>query len=162
MLHFSWKWCSKNSTNIWAKPRKVKSQCKQRMYNSSCVLHVLRQCVVYKPYQLQLAQALCVGDTRKHVKFCNYLLTDMEMTEFYAVDFCDEAMFHVSSKVNCHNVCIRTSESSLNWRSWARFTKSECFCINSPKIYGPSFFDENTVTEESYLNMLQTWNFTTS
>ena len=71
------------------------------------VWHVLRRCLVYKPYQFQLVQALHVGDKRKHVEFCNDLLIDMEDDRVLPqLIFSDEAMFHVSSKVNRHNVRI--------------------------------------------------------
>ena len=71
------------------------------------------------------------------------------MQERLAVDgfadsliFSDEATFHLSGKVNWHNV--RDSP------------KVNVFCaISNEKVYGPFFFEEPTINGMIYLHMLE-------
>jgi hypothetical protein len=73
--------------------------------------------------------------------------------------FSDEATFHLSGKVNRHNLRIwgmenphATIEHELD------SPKVNVFCaISRTKVYGPFFFMEKTVSGHSYLDMLQIW-----
>ena len=68
---------------------------------------VLRRRLLFKPYRLQLVQALRPNDKRKRVEFCNCMLQNMEDDTFLSrLIFSDEATFHLSEKVNRHNVRI--------------------------------------------------------
>jgi hypothetical protein len=75
------------------------------------------------------------------------------------VIFSDEATFHLSGKVNRHNVRIWGLQNAHTTLEDERDSpKANVFCaISQTKVYGPFFFDENTVTGVTYLAMLQNW-----
>ena len=84
------------------------------------------------------------------------------MQERFAVDdfadsliFSDEATFHLSGKVNRHNVHIWGTENPRvvvqNVRDSPR---TNVFCaISNEKVYGPFFFEEPTVNGMLYLHV---------
>ena len=58
-----------------------------------------------QPYKLHMVQALRASDRVKRVEFNNAILQDMENDNFLPrLIFSDKARFHISGKVNCHNV----------------------------------------------------------
>ena len=66
---------------------------------------MLRGRLRFKPYRLQLVQALRPNDKRKRVEFYDRMLQNMKDDTFLPrLIFSDEAMFHQSGKVNRHNV----------------------------------------------------------
>jgi hypothetical protein len=75
------------------------------------------------------------------------------------VIFSDEATLHLSGKVNRHNVRIWGLQNPHTTLEHERDSpKVIMFCaISQTKVYGPSFFDEKTVTGVTYLAMLQNW-----
>lgn len=126
------------------------------------VWRVLRRRLALRPYRLQLVQALRAGDKRRRVEFCHDILEDMEEDTFLPrLVFSDEATFHVSGKVNRHNVRIWGSENPHQTVEHERDSpKVNVFCaVSQTKVYGPHFFEENTVNGASYLAMLQNWLF---
>ena len=115
-----------------------------------------------KPYTLQLVQAHRVGDRRKRTDFCDMLLEDMEDDTFLPWLICsDEATFHLSGKVSRHNARIWGLENPREIVQHGRDSpKINVFsAVSVRKIYGPFFFEGNTVTGNSYLEMLQDWLF---
>ena len=114
-----------------------------------------------KPYSLQLVQALHVGDRRKRTDFCDMLLEDMEDDTLPRFIFSDEAMFHLSGKVSHNNVRIWGLENPHEIVQHERDSQkiSVFSAVSVRKIYGPFFFEGNTVTGNSYLEMLQDWLF---
>ncbi|PNF16254.1 hypothetical protein B7P43_G11654 [Cryptotermes secundus] len=101
----------------------------------STVWRVLTVRLHLKPYRLQLVQALTNDDKMKRTEFCNSML---EMKE-------DETFI-----------------SRLIFTEHERdFPKVNVFCaVSQDKVYGPFFFEGNTVTGQTYLDMLQNWFFT--
>ena len=75
--------------------------------------------------------------------------------------FSDEATFHLSGKVNRHNVRLWGTENPRAIVALERDSpKVNVFCaMSQTKLYGPFFFCEKTVTGTSYLDMLQLWLF---
>jgi hypothetical protein len=75
------------------------------------------------------------------------------------VQFSDEATFHVSSVVNHRNVRIWGYENPhADVKHQRDSPKVNVFCaISSQKVYGSSFFAEETVIGMTYLDMLQLW-----
>jgi hypothetical protein len=73
------------------------------------------------------------------------------------VQFSDEATFHVSSAVNCCNVRKWGTENPHAYVKHQRDSpKANVFrAISSQKVYGPFFFDEETITGMTCLDMLQ-------
>lgn len=126
------------------------------------VWRVLRHRLHQKPYKMQLLQALHTGDHQKRFDFCSAMLEDMEDDNFsQRLVFSDESTFHLSGKVNRHNVRIWGSENPCVVVQHERDSpKLNVFCAMSVnKVYGPFFFAEKTVTGISYLDMLENWLF---
>ena len=123
---------------------------------------VLRRRLLYKPYRLQPVQALKASDKEKRLQFCSDVLGMMEDDTFLPrVVFSDEATFHLSGKVNTHNVRIWGLQNPHSTLQHERDSpKVNVFCaVSRTKVYGPFFFAERTVTGITYLDMLQQWLF---
>ena len=110
---------------------------------------VLRKRLCFKPYKMRLVQALTPADKVKRRDFCEEMQLKMEENDFIErLIFCDEATFHISGKVNGHNVRIWGTEQP----------KVNVFCaVSREKVHGPFFFTEATVTGDSFLDMLENW-----
>ena len=69
------------------------------------VWKVLHKQLCFKPCKMRVVQALTPADKVKRRVFCEEM--QLKMEENYFVErliFCDEATFHISGKVNRHNV----------------------------------------------------------
>ncbi|XP_066996029.2 uncharacterized protein [Anabrus simplex] len=75
------------------------------------------------------------------------------------VVFSDEATFHVSGKVNKQNVHIWGATKPHCYVEHVRDSpKVNVFCaVSNTKVYGPFFFNEQTVTGLTYLDLLTEW-----
>jgi hypothetical protein len=73
--------------------------------------------------------------------------------------FSDEATFHLSRKVNRHNIQIWGSEKPVAVVGMeCDSPKVNVFCAASRRcVFGPFFFAEKSVTGQVYLKMLQNW-----
>lgn len=136
---------------------------------STSVWRVLRRRLRFKPYRIQLLQALHEGDKVRRVQFCEFIQSQMTDDDEENDDrdlvsrivFSDEATFHLSGKVNRHNVRIWGTEQPHQIVQHERDSpKVNVFCaISRNKVYGPFFFAENTVTGITYLDMLENYLF---
>jgi hypothetical protein len=109
-------------------------------------------------YRLQLLPALTPAD---HVASSNFsiemLVAHDDDEDFLRLVFSNKATFHLSGKVNRHNVHIWGAENSpqATVQNERDSPKVNIFCaILSQKVYGPFFFLEKTVTGILYLDML--------
>jgi len=129
--------------------------------SKTTVWRVLHKCLVLKPYRIQMVQQLSDEDHRRRLDFCLQLQDLMSSDDHFLekVQFSDEATFHISGAVNCHNVRIWGSENPHAYVGHKCCSpKVSVFCaISSQKVYGPFFFAEETVTGVTYLEMLQLW-----
>lgn len=126
------------------------------------VWRVLKKRLHFKPYKIQLLHALHPNDYNKRYEFCSDMLMDMAEEGFSdRLIFSDEATFHISGKVNRHNVRIWGSENpGIVVQHERDSPKLNVFCaISSDKVYGPFFFAEKTVTGITYLDTLEQWLF---
>ena len=99
-------------------------------------------------------------DKRKRDEFCDRTLQNMEDDTFLPrLIFSDEATFHLSGKVNRHNVRIWELQNPEEALEHERDSlKVNVFCaLSQTRVYGPFFFAENTVTGVPHLAMLQNW-----
>ena len=90
------------------------------------------------------------------------LLEDMEDdTILLRLIFSDEATFHLSGKVSRHNVHIWGLENPHEIVQHEHHSpKINVFsAVSVRKVYGPFFFEGNSVTGNSYLEMLLDWLF---
>ena len=87
------------------------------------------------------------------------MLSHIEDHEDYLnkVMFSEEVCFHVSGKVNQHNVRICSSENPHVVNEHIRdSTKVNVWCgLLHNRLVGPFFYAENTVTATIYMNMLK-------
>jgi hypothetical protein len=77
------------------------------------------------------------------------MLQNMEDDSFLpCLIFSDEATFHLRGKVNRHNVCIWGTQNPRETVEHERDSpKLNVFCaISQTKVYGPYFFERETVT----------------
>lgn len=127
----------------------------------STVWKVLRKRLKFHPYRLQMMQFLKEEDKMVRRTFCENMQTLMENDDefFESIVFSDECTFHLSGKVNKHNVRIWGSEKPNTCVQHVRDSpKVNVFCaLSVQKVYGPFFFVEKTIGGFEYLDMLQQW-----
>lgn len=126
------------------------------------VWRVLRKRLLFKPFRLQMLQALIPTDLPKRESFCSDMLQKMQNENFSKnLIFSDESTFHLTGKVNTHNVRIWGTENPNAIIEIQRDSaKINVFCaISRQKVYGPYFFDGLTINSISYLNLLKNFIF---
>ncbi|CAH2000060.1 unnamed protein product [Acanthoscelides obtectus] len=109
-----------------------------------------------------MLESLRPDDHVKRLDFSSNMKEAMEDDEFAnCLVFSDEATFHLSGRVNSHNIRIWGTENAHMIVQHERDSpKLNVFCaISKNKVYGPFFFHENTVNGSSYLDMLHLWLF---
>ena len=118
------------------------------------VWRVLRRRLVMQPYKLHIMQTLHAGDRAKCVKFSNAVLPDIKDNNVLpCLIFIDEATFHISGKVNHHNVRIWRLQNSQKILEHLRDSpKVNVFCaISLRKVYGLSFARKTQFQDELIL-----------
>ena len=120
------------------------------------VWKVLCRRLCFKPYKMRLLQALTPAGKVKRRDFCEEMQLNMEENDFIRLIFCYEATFHISGKVNVHNVCIwGTEQPHAQIEHQRDSSKVNVFCaVSCKKVHGPFFFTEASVTGDSFLDML--------
>ena len=106
-------------------------------------VRILRKKLRLTPYKLHLHQALSVDDKQARANFCIEMQARFEVDDFAdRLIFSNEATFHVSGKVNRHNVRIWGTENPNAIIEHVRDSpKVNVFCaISKLKVYGPFFF----------------------
>lgn len=126
----------------------------------SSVWRILRKRLKMKPYRLQMLQQLRDDDKVKRLAFCVEIQTRFEEDGFIdRLIFGDESTFHISGKVNKHNLRIWGTENPREIVQHERDSpKVNVYCaVSKQKVYGPFFFQEKTVRGTSYLDMVSEW-----
>lgn len=120
----------------------------------SSVHKVLKKRLKLTPYKIQRLHAMKPDDNRKRYDFA---VDTLEGNFLNRILFSDEATFHVSGHVHCHNVRIWAIENPHAYVEYERNSpKVNVWCaIGRDRIVGPFFFAESTVTSIAYLDMLQ-------
>jgi hypothetical protein len=124
------------------------------------VSKILRKRLLMKPYKLQLGQALKPEDLAIQYEFCREIQIRIDNDDLPArFTFSDEATFHTNVKVNRHYVRVWGTENHHVTLEHERDSpKMNVFrAISKEKVYDLFFFMENTVTGNSYLDMLTSW-----
>ena len=110
-------------------------------------------------YKLQIVQALKPDDHPRRAAFAKGILQRIDDDNDYlnSVVFSDEATFHVSGKVNKHNIQIWGSENPCEVVEKERDSpKINVWCgLMHNQIIGPFIFSKSTVTANIYLDMLK-------
>ena len=122
------------------------------------VHRIVRKQLKFYPYKIQMVHALKQADYQKRQQFALTLLARIEEDPEYlnTVFFSDEATFHISGRVHRHNVRIWGEENphvsqeherdSPKVNVWAGMFRDQ--------IIGPFFFEEETIRQENFLDML--------
>ncbi|PSN39571.1 hypothetical protein C0J52_20608, partial [Blattella germanica] len=85
--------------------KSVKPGSLERGLSHTKVWRILRKILRLTPYMLHLHQALSVDDKQTRANFYIEMQARFEVDDFAdRLIFCDKAIFHVSGKVNRHNV----------------------------------------------------------
>jgi hypothetical protein len=109
------------------------------------VWKVLRKRLQMRPYRLQLLQALRHADHAVRAHFCIDMLQAMTDEDFLSrLIFSDESSFHLSGKVNRHNVRIWGSENPHETLKHERDSPKVNYSAQYPygKFMGRSFSPE--------------------
>jgi hypothetical protein len=108
---------------------------------------------------MQLVQALTPADKEKRCESCEEMQLKMGEGGFIERLISDEATFHISGKVNGHNVHIWGTEQPHAQTEHQRDSpKVSVFCgMSCENVHGPFFFTEPTVTGDSFLDRLENW-----
>ncbi|PNF14455.1 hypothetical protein B7P43_G01713 [Cryptotermes secundus] len=96
----------------------------------------------FKLYKMQLVQALKPADKEKRHDFCEEMQLKTEEDGFVGRLISDEAMFHISGKVNRHNVhSWRTEQPQAQIEHQHDSPKVNVFCaVSREKVHSPFFF----------------------
>jgi hypothetical protein len=100
-------------------------------------------------HKLQLVQALKAEDLAVRYEFLCEIIARTENHNLPSrFIFSDEATYHINSKVNRHNVCVRATENPhVTLRHERDSSNVNVFCtISKKRVYGLFLFMENTVT----------------
>ena len=95
-----------------------------------------------KPYRLQLFQAWSLQDRNLVTRFCVNFQEKLQENGFAEkVFFLMRPTFHVSGKVNRHNVRVWGTQNAHGYVEHGRdFPKVTVFCaVSASKVYGPFF-----------------------
>ena len=129
----------------------------------SSIQQMLRKDIKAFPYKLQTVHKLGEEDNDRTVLMCETLLYHYENDPFMQdnILFSDEAIFHLSGRVNRHNTRIWGTENSKVIKEKEHdSSKLVVWCaISATGIIGPYFFHDDTrrttTVTENYLEMLQ-------
>ena len=110
-----------------------------------------------KSYRLQVVHHLHEADFQKRVQMCTELLRLWRLEDLKNnILFSDEAVFHVCGRVNRQNSRIWSPERPSEFIEYETHTPkvNVWIGVTNKKVYGPYFFNENTVNKFVYLRML--------
>ena len=110
-----------------------------------------------KSYHIQVVHHLHEADFQKRMRMCNELLRFWTLENLKnTILFSDEAVFHICGTINRHNCRIWAPERPPDFIEWEAFTPkvNVWIGVTNRKVYGPYFFNENTVNRFVYLRML--------
>ena len=123
------------------------------------IVDIFHKRLQFRAYKFQIVQALQPNDRPQRAAFAEEILDRIEADNRYlqCVAFSDEATFHLSGKVNRHNVRIWGYENPHavieHWRDSEKV--NVWCCLMHDRIIGPFFFAESTISANIYLDMLE-------
>ena len=108
--------------------------------------------------QIQIVQALKPDDCPGRATFAEEILQRINDDNDYlkCVVFSDEASFHISGKVNKHNVRIWESQNPYEVVEKTETSQTQCLVgLMHNQIIGPCILAESTITADIYLDTLK-------
>jgi hypothetical protein len=109
-------------------------------------------------YKIQLRHEIKEADRLKHVGFSVTMLNAIDDESYLnRIFFSDEATLHINGCVNRHNCRIWESQQPNEVFQFVRGSpKVNVWCgLTYDRVVGPFMFVENTITGDSYLDMLE-------
>ena len=125
-------------------------------YSVGIVHRYLKSELKLHSYKLQLYHKMKPEDFGKRVQYATACLAK-EPDFLKKVVFSDEATFHLCGKVSKHNARIWGTERPTTFLEHERNSpKINVLCgLSCEKVYGPIFFDNDTIKHPEYLEILQ-------
>ena len=133
--------------------KSTQSTRKELQIPQKTVWHIVCKRLQFKPFVIQLLQALSPQHHYLCRQFCIHFQEGLEEYSEKLISS-DEATFHVSGKVNHHNVTIWGTDNLHVSVEHVR-DSPKVSVVSSMKVYGLFFFAEHTVTGP--VDMLQQW-----
>lgn len=121
---------------------------------------IMREYLELKPFKLQFVQQLYEEDLQDRIDMCETMIPMLENEKVHDnIFFSDEATFYLRGLVNKHNVRYWSEDNPhATLETVLNSPKLNVWCAMSKKhLIGPFFFDDDTVTGENYLSMLQSF-----
>ncbi len=128
--------------------------------STSLVHHTMRYVLKYKPYKMHLTQQVYDEDKDLRIEMAELLIPIInDQKNDGLIFFSDEANFHLSGVINKHNCRLWAETNPFVTIDVAMNSpKITVWCaMSSEEIVGPFFFDEDTVNQENYLDMLENY-----
>jgi hypothetical protein len=108
-----------------------------------------------------MLQHVTVNDRVVHFEFCRNMMNCIAEDETFLSEIfsSNKATFHLSGKVNRHNILVWGGENPHTVVEHSRDSpKINVFCaVSCDKVYGPFFFGKKTVNIIIYCDMLELW-----
>lgn len=138
----------------------VRSVARDATISSYQAHRIMRDIIGYKPYKMHSVQQLYDEDMDLRVEMSEYLIPILEdQNNDGKIFFSDESTFYTSGIVNKHNCRIWSpSNPFITIEDAMNSAKVNVWCAMSNKqIIGPYFFEEKTINQHNYLDMLQNY-----
>lgn len=129
----------------------------QPLHMSKSKVHKLLKIIKFKAYKIQTFQKIENHAIEKRLFMCETLLDLLRNQPNVNLIMSDEATFHLNGRVNKHNCRIWGDENPRAFNEFERDSpKVNVWCgVSKTKIYGPFFFQEQTVNGNNYTDMLE-------
>lgn len=141
--------------------KSIREAARQLQMPKSTVHDVVHKRLRLRCYKLQLLHAIQPNDRPRRREFAETMLARLDDDDRYlaTIAFSDEATFHVCGKVNRHNCRIWGSENPHAVIEYQRDSPklNVWCCLMKTGVIGPFFFQERTVTGDTYLDMLRNY-----
>lgn len=141
-------------------PRQSTRSAARELNIKHSTLHkVLKRVLHFRSYKLQIVQKITRQDWARRREFAVTMLDRLETDNNFLnrIFFSDEATFHVSGKVNRHNVRIWGPENPHFHQEHTRDSeKVNVWCaLSCNRLIGPFFFAEKNINGTIFLDMLE-------
>ena len=144
--------------NVARSPVKSVKKISQELTISKSSVHHILKTHKFRPYKVHLVQVLQSDDTDRRFEFCEWVCNHLDSS----ILFSDDAIFHLNGQVNRHNMRY-WSEVNPNWNEEGHHQTNPKIMVWAgiweEEIVGPYFLNTGNVTEETYLEFLQTFLF---
>lgn len=121
---------------------------------------IMRDIIGYKPYIMHCVQQLYDEDMDLRVEMSEHLIPILEDQKNNGnIFFSDESTFYISGVVNKHNCRIWAATNPfISIEAAMNSPKVNVWCaMSSKEIIGPYFFEDETVNQHNYLDMLKNY-----